>query len=86
MEALSCFKNVCFRSVVAITCALHAQGPRFEPGRKQVLFSSVTNLVVYQKFSLARKVCRNLNNFSLLFSTGQEVNASKKHLICEVPL
>ena len=24
-----------FRSVVVITCALHAQGPRFEPGRKQ---------------------------------------------------
>ena len=25
----------CFRSVVVITCASHAQGPRFEPGRKQ---------------------------------------------------
>ena len=49
MEALSSFKIVCFRSVVAITCALHAQGPRFEPGRKQVLFSSVLNLLVYQK-------------------------------------
>ena len=24
-----------FRSVVVITCALHAEGPRFEPGRKQ---------------------------------------------------
>ena len=24
-----------FRSVVVITCASHAQGPRFEPGRKQ---------------------------------------------------
>ena len=23
-----------FRSVVVITCASHAQGPRFEPGRK----------------------------------------------------
>ena len=27
-----------FRSVVVITCALHAQGPRFEPGRKQFFF------------------------------------------------
>ena len=26
----------CFRSVVVITCASHAQGPRFDPGRKQV--------------------------------------------------
>ena len=25
----------CFRSVVVITCASHAQGPRFDPGRKQ---------------------------------------------------
>ena len=25
-----------FRSVVVITCASHAQGPRFEPGRKQI--------------------------------------------------
>ena len=48
-EALSSFKNVYFRSVVAIKCALYAQGPRFEPGRKQVLFSSVLNLLVYQK-------------------------------------
>lgn len=29
----------CFRSVVVITCASHAQGPRFDPGRKQVFFS-----------------------------------------------
>ena len=28
-----------FRSVVVITCALHAQGPRFEPGRKHFLFA-----------------------------------------------
>ena len=26
-----------FRSVVVITCASHAQGPRFEPGRKQIV-------------------------------------------------
>jgi uncharacterized membrane protein YcaP (DUF421 family) len=25
-----------FRSVVVITCASHAQGPRFDPGRKQL--------------------------------------------------
>ena len=27
---------ISFRSVVVITCASHAQGPRFEPGRKQI--------------------------------------------------
>ena len=31
-----------FRSVVVITCALHAQGPRFEPGRKQIFISIPT--------------------------------------------
>ena len=29
-----------FRSVVVITCASHAQGPRFDPGRKHVVFFS----------------------------------------------
>ena len=29
---------VSFRSVVVITCASHAQGPRFDPGRKQLIF------------------------------------------------
>lgn len=28
----------CFRSVVVITCASHAQGPQFDPGQRQVLF------------------------------------------------
>ena len=28
----------CFLSVVVITCALHAQGRRFEPGRKHSIF------------------------------------------------
>ena len=28
----------CFLSVVVITCASHAQGRRFEPGRKQTFF------------------------------------------------
>ena len=32
------FRIDSFRSVVVITCALHAQGPRFEPGRKQIFF------------------------------------------------
>ena len=32
---LKCSDVDSFRSVVVITCALHAQGPRFEPGRKQ---------------------------------------------------
>ena len=34
----------CFRSVVVITCASHAQGRRFEPGRKQLLFFVTTLL------------------------------------------
>ena len=28
----------CFRGVAVITCASHAQGPRFDPGRKHLLF------------------------------------------------
>ena len=32
---LSCLHSNSFLSVVVITCALHAQGRRFEPGRKQ---------------------------------------------------
>ena len=28
--------TICFRSVAVITCASHAQGPRFDPGRKQI--------------------------------------------------
>ena len=27
---------MCFRGVVVITCASHAQGPRFDTGRKHV--------------------------------------------------
>ena len=33
--------HLSFRSVVVITCASHAQGPRFEPGRKQDYFFNV---------------------------------------------
>ena len=33
-----------FRSVVVITCALHAQGPRFEPGRNQLLTLQITQV------------------------------------------
>ena len=29
------------RSVVVITCASHAQGPQFDPGRRQFLFLSI---------------------------------------------
>ena len=28
---------ICFRSVVVITSASHAEGPRFDPGREQLL-------------------------------------------------
>ena len=31
----------CFLSVVVITCASHAQGRRFEPGRKQINYFSL---------------------------------------------
>ena len=31
-----------FRSVVVITCASHAQGPRFDPGRKHDCFCPYT--------------------------------------------
>ena len=30
-----------FRGVVVITSALHAEGPRFEPGRNQIFLSPV---------------------------------------------
>ena len=35
--SLEANSSSCFRSVVVITCASHAQGPRFDPGRKQGL-------------------------------------------------
>ena len=31
-------KHGCFRGVAVITCASHAQGPRFDPGRKHHFF------------------------------------------------
>ena len=39
-------KQASFHSVVVITCASHAQGRRFEPGRKQIfLFQSAIVLI-----------------------------------------
>ena len=34
------YEYMCSCSVVVITCALHAQGPQFDPGQEQVLFVS----------------------------------------------
>ena len=40
-----------FRSVVVITCASHAQGRRFEPGRKQhVWFLEASETVQHRKW------------------------------------
>ena len=33
-----------FRSVVVITCASHAQGPRFEPGRNHGIFAKIFSI------------------------------------------
>ena len=38
VSKLNACQLISFRSVVVITCASHAQGRRFEPGRKQVIF------------------------------------------------
>ena len=35
---------MCSCSVVVITCALHAQGPQFDPGPEQALFVSYSIL------------------------------------------
>lgn len=35
--------TVGFRGVVVITCASHAQGPRFDPGRKQLSYFSLAS-------------------------------------------
>ena len=35
--------EISFLSVVVITCASHAQGRRFEPGRKQYFLSQIKN-------------------------------------------
>ena len=43
----------CFRSVVVITSASHAEGRRFEPGRKQFFFTSLLDFcsIVYDCIS-----------------------------------
>ena len=38
-----------FRSVAVITCASHAQGPRFDPGRKHFFFSS-SHIFYFSRF------------------------------------
>ena len=38
---------MCSCSVVVITCALHAQGPQFDPGQEQALFVSYSILKYY---------------------------------------
>ena len=44
-----------FLSVVVITCALHAQGRRFDPGRKQSV--SVCWILLYEEISLYSFIC-----------------------------
>ena len=42
-----------FRSVVVITSALHAEGHRFEPGRKQLFFFSYGTITCYPSVASA---------------------------------
>ena len=37
----------CFRGVAVITCASHAQGPRFDPGQKHSFFFSFNDLLLH---------------------------------------
>ena len=50
--------TACSRGVVVITCASHAQGPRFDPGREQF----------WQKYShhVAKESCKNISWYTLL--------------------
>ena len=44
------FQQASFLGVGVITCALHAQGRRFDPGRKQSV--SVCRILLYEEISL----------------------------------
>ena len=43
---------MCSCSVVVITCALHAQGPQFDPGQEQAVFVSYLNTVTFPDIML----------------------------------
>ena len=63
-----------FRSVVVITCASHAQGPRFEPGRKQIVihfFHSIPKGQAWLKIFYPNKVNYFLS--STVWRTGNDL-------------
>ena len=49
------FQQASFLGVGVITCALHAQGRRFDPGRKQSV--SVCRILLYEEISLYSFIC-----------------------------
>ena len=59
----------CFRSVVVITCASHAQGPRFEPGRKHVFTCSAWTYVEMFSFSHLNEFWPICQNFLVFVSS-----------------
>ena len=67
-----------FRSVVVITCASHAQGPRFEPGRKQVLF-----LIFNKVFHILKQECWLVQNYKEKKQLYISLLVSVWRIICE---
>ena len=52
----------CFLSVVVITCASHAQGRRFEPGRKQAsLCYAYDSFIILSEHSLSCYLCQGFH-------------------------
>ena len=62
-----------FLSVVVITCASHAQGRRFEPGRKQSLCLTCFTFCHYDKLTVVVG-CITRAELNLLMECGDEID------------
>ena len=63
-------KHWSFRSVVVITCASHAQGRRFEPGRKH-------NVLTMKKLSVLKVASQHLREFGCNTREPMDVSNSR---------
>ena len=55
-----------FLSVAVITCASHAQGRRFEPGRKQTFLSVVVSRL---ESACLAMTCADIGSYGVMVST-----------------
>ena len=62
-------QSVCFLSVAVITCASHAQGRRFEPGRKHLLLLWFVPVLSGKLHTLSQDMGGQMWSYGVMVST-----------------